>query len=66
MIINERKTKIMMVSSRNAAFEPRVQLNNNDIEVVEENKILGITTDRSQKMNGHVDQACAKIKSSLR
>ena len=53
MLINEKKTKILLINTQAKDFAPRISLNGSEIEVVDELKVLGILMNKRLDFNSH-------------
>ena len=66
MAINYEKSKVMIFNrSRIYDFMPNLKISNNELEVVEEAKLLGVIIRSDLKWNSHVKYICKKSYISL-
>ena len=63
--INWSKTFVMFIANSRAALPPTVSLNNVDVLVVKEFKLLGVTLDHKLNFDKHVAIMCRQINSKL-
>ena len=70
MVINTAKTKLMLITThqRRTVLNTNnliLTLNNEDLNTIEKDKILGVSVDNNLSWTGHIDLLCKKISSNL-
>ena len=69
MLINTAKTKVMLKTHQkrfsliNGQFS--LHLNNNELKIITNDKVLGIIIDNNLTWSQHVDKVCKKITTNL-
>ena len=70
MVINTGKTKLMLITThqKRAAMNTDIlflNLNNQNLNTIKNDKILGVVVDNNLSWSSHIDNICKKIKSNL-
>ena len=70
MVINTGKTKLMLITihQKRAAMNTDIlflNLNNQNLNTIKNDKILGVVVDNNLSWSSHIDNICKKIKTNL-
>ena len=70
MVINTTKTKVMLMTThqKRASLingQLSLQLNDNELNMITNDKVLGIIIDHNLTWSQHVDKVCKKVTTNL-